>query len=284
MSRFPSFFCAARNGLVLFYVLFLCVQPVSGTLPPWLKPGKWVEYKSRLYSLSFLNGTKVSSDSGFKTVLRIECLTVKVDTAEMNVTLEAMTQNIYLSAKVYVDADRNVTLPGGKYVGKTFLWLPRNPKQGENLTLTDSETANAHVGGYTATCQGYQKCFLVDTLKTYWIDGLYDLDTGILVDGTFLKGSYTAEATMLALNISRVLSDSLELADTNIDLGPREWLYEIIDLIPLFLPLMAFMLILIYMLHRRRRRRKKMSTHAHPKNPEARARCQVPLHDFGGSA
>lgn len=255
MFRLPPFFYTKRNCLLLFCTLVLCVQPISSTLPLWLKPGAWVEYEFRLYSLRFLNGTALSSDSGFGTTFQIKCLSVKGNIAEMDITLKDINQSVYLSTKVCVNSEtRDVTLLDGKSVGKTLLWLPANPKQGESLALTDDKTADVETGGFMATCQGFQKFFRVWN-DSYSVDMAYDLDTGVLIQGLF-----TEETTMLALNISRVIADSVKLASTNIDLGPGEWLPEIIYALPLLLPLTAFTFILIFVLRRQRRRRK---THAH---------------------
>lgn len=162
-------------------------------------------------------------------------MNVEGNRAEVNISISF--NNTKFTALVYVDtANRSVTLLNGTDVGTTYLWVPANPNPDEVKIL-----------GTMATPQGQQKAFLEG-------NGDYDLDTGVLIHSDFVD-----EPTLLAVGIVRpgFYGTSGIFSATNIDLGPREWLPEIIMAIPYVLPVVAFIIVLIFLFRKRQEKSRR---------------------------
>lgn len=207
--------------------------------PSWFKEGAYIEYRFSSGSIDFLNRTRLSPFFS-ETTFRWECTGIDGDIARLNVSIafKGESSTLKSSTLVCVNAEnRDTKLLNGTYLGKTSLWKPANPAPNETVS----------VGGWIATCQGAQKCF--------WSGGGYDYDTGIL-----LQSHFQGEATIRALNISDPGAFGVtSFAATNIDLGPREWLPEIVMAVPYMLPFIVFAAIFVFVFRRRQRtkRRKK---------------------------
>lgn len=224
---------------------------MSILFPAWLEESIYAKYEFESSSIHFINGTWIFSKS--QTAFRWECISIKGNVAELNISVmsKGEGQTIQLSTPVYVNMEnRDVRLLDGTFIGKTFLWLPANPTYNKTVILTNNITAKVRVGGWMATCQGAQKSFWAEN---YTAGGGYDLDTGILIQSTLNR-----EPTLLALGIMD-LGGVLSVTATNIDLGPREWLPEIIMLVPFFLPIIAFLIIFILLLRRRKQIKKRQT-------------------------
>ena len=241
MHCFSFFFLNSRllakfsPVFILFLIVISGIQLALSSSPTWLKEGVYVEYEFKSGDIRFLNGTWISDK--FQAAFRWECINIKGDIATLNVSVifNGEMQTIQLSTIVYVDRqNRNVTLLNGTDIGKTLLWTPIN--------ITAKIEA-----GWAATCQGAQKFF--------WTDGRgYESDTGILIY-LILSG----EPALLALGVKDLdfVRVAPSITATNIDLGPREWLPEIILSLPYILPVIAFFIIFIVLLRRRVQRKKR---------------------------
>lgn len=241
--------------LLLFFLFF---QPVLGVSPPWLKKEAYVKYEAKAAYIWFSDGTRTHERS--LVAFKWECVNLEGNTAELNISV-ALNAAIQFSTRVYVNAEnRSVTLLNGTYIGKTWLWLPANPAQNETIPLADNVTTRARVGGWMSTCQGAQKCFCVRV-------GGYDLDTGIPIQPVF-----DGDPTLRALGISEI--NNLNIAAINIDLGPREWLMDLILAVPYMLPFIAFAVILIFLIRRRQQKKKRKMAKTKTKHP-TRSRREV---------
>jgi len=247
-------------ALVALLSLLPIPQLAFGASPNWLTRGAYVRYETRLGSntevgyVHFLNGTQ-TNEACF-VVLQWECMNIEGDKAllDINVTHTTKSNGVALyQTRVYVNTeDRGVTLLNGTYIGKTWLWLPRNPAQGEIIEVNDSTNATADVKGWMATCQGAQKSF--------WVYGFggYDLDTGVLLS-PYLEG----DSILQVLGILSI--KNLNVADTNIDLGPREWLPEIIMSLPYILIAVSIGVVFFLVLRRRQKRSRTSQAKASPR-------------------
>jgi hypothetical protein len=175
---------------------------------------------------------------------------MKGDIAVLNLSL-SLNETAPLTTQVFVDTlSREVSFSNGTVIGQTLLWLPANPVTNETILLTNKVAVTAEVSGWSATCQGGQLVFLAVN-DTLFIGGFYDLDTGILVQ-PFSRD----EPMLIAFNISD-LGGIPYLAATNIDLGPRYWLPDLLALAPYLLIAAGLGATFIYVLRRQEKSRKK---------------------------
>ncbi len=235
--------------MVSLIVLFVFSVPQSRSYSPtWLKPGAYATY-----------GT-------LPVVFEWDCLSVEGSIVKLNVSLFTnetiatptgwVGENLYFSAEVNVDTEtREVSLLNGSAFGKTLLWLPANPRDGEIINIS-GKTAKISVGGTTDTPQGAQNIFRVINWSIPF-SGYYDLDTGVRISG-FSGDEWVYEGTIKALGIKNRLIRLLGLSDTNIDLGPQEW-WPVIGRYLIFAPLIAVFIIVPVFILRRRQKRARMN-------------------------
>jgi hypothetical protein len=223
-------------------------QSAHGFSPTWFRKGVYARYEFLSSTFIFANGTWFKHE-GSEAIFQWNCTNINQGNAEINVTLTYVQHT--LSAQVYVNLDdRNVTLPNGAYLGKTYLWLSSTPANGETVQLTDGETFVVRYLGSVNTPQGFQKAY--DGRKGQ-LGGIYDLDTGVL-----LQSLFTNEPTLLALNVSDPgYYGTSGITATNIDLGPRDLLMDIIILLPYVLPIIAFILVFAVVLRQLRKRARR---------------------------
>jgi len=212
--------------ILLFFLVFpLLATPLSSGSPSWLKKGAYVKYGSS------------------STAFRWECIDIDGNMAELNWSY-SVNDTILRSAVVRIDIQNRTTyLSNGTYLGKTVLWLPADPVQDEMIEVSDNNSYKAEVRGWVFTIQGAQKIFYF-----YRISGFWDLDTGILLeaddDQAFAAAGFPS-------------FQGFKIVETNIDLGPREWLPEIIYALPYLLPIIAFLVVFIFLLRRSQRKKKQ---------------------------
>jgi hypothetical protein len=231
---------------VFLFVSF--VQSVLCSSPVWFSEGVYARYEFKTSLIWFYNDTYERSYSHVAYEWR--CVSLEGDVAGLNVSV-TFDHTVQISTLVYVNTeDRNVTLLDGSYLGKTWLWLPASPRQNETILLTDSKTAKIRIEGWMATPQGAQKSFYA---INYPIGGGYDLDTGVLITSSFRE-----EPTLRPLNIRDLgLSGSTSFVATNIDLGPREWLMDLLSAIPYTLPFIAFIVTFAFLLYKKQQKKKR---------------------------
>lgn len=252
-------------ALLLFSILTLTMQSTVNPSPIWLKDGVYAKYRFKSGGLFFLNDTFINFPHQAQATFRWECVSVNGSVAELNVTITFMgkEREVRLSTLVHVNVEnRDVTLLNGTLIGKTYLWLPANPEEGQTVILAgkppDEVVAKVSIGGSAKTPQGYQRVFDFDPTEVKVLNrsvlkhGIFDLDSGVMIQAG-LRG----EATLLALDIWDVgLKGTLEFSATNIDLGPREVWPDIVTALPIAVPLVVFGFTLIFLLRRRRKRRR----------------------------
>ncbi len=220
-----------KKVILLLLMLTLSFIPVSNASSSWMREGVYARYGNG--SLSF----------------KWECVQTDGAIAELQVDY-SINGTIQRSALVYADIQtRDITLQNGTSLGKTALWLPPNPAQNETIELTENITGEIETSdGWVPTIQGPQKFFEVNTHAIY-STGFWDLDTGVILDGEI-----SGEPISKAIGFSYF---GFSLIETNIDLGPREWLPEIIMAMPYFLPVIAFLAIFVLLFRRRQRRKRQ---------------------------
>lgn len=245
----PFFLSFNSKLFVSVFSVFLFVSFVQSVLcssPVWFREGVYARYEFKTSFILFYNGTHERSYSHVAYEWR--CVSLEGDVAGLNVSV-TFDRTVQISTLVYVNTeDRNVTLLDGTYLGKTCLWLPASPEQNEIILLTDSKTAKIRIGGWMATPQGAQKSFVAENIS---LGGGYDLDTGVLITSSFRE-----EPTLRALNIQD-LGGVVSFVATNIDLGPREWLMELLSAIPYTLPFIAVIVTFAFLLHKRQKKKKR---------------------------
>lgn len=246
------------------FSVFLFVSFVQAGLcssPVWFSEGVYARYEFKTSFILFYNGTHERSYSHVAYEWR--CVSLEGDVARLNVSV-TFDRTVQISTLVYVNTeDRNVTSLDGTYLGKTWLWLPASPRQNETILLTDSKTTKICIGGWMATPQGAQKCFIAQNVS---LGGGYDLDTGVVISPSFRE-----EPALRALNIRDLGGGSASFVATNIDLGPREWLMDLLSAIPYTLPFIAFIVTFAFLLHKRQKKKKrktalKAKQHKRPPN------------------
>lgn len=264
---------------IIIPIFFLILQLVtvnasSPFAPTWMKPSAYTEYKSEPIGLFFLNGsTSMTMDiEGDRIIFRWECIELNDATAKLEVSLDfgEGDKGIHLSDVIYVDTiSRDVFLSNGTLIGTTRLWFPASPTQDQELIFWDfppekivtiADTGSPNKPQVTATIQGVQNFFFVEASgeirgeQNFIPSSAYDFDTGVLILG-FLD----FEPMLLALGIKKVIG-SAELVATNIDLGPREIIYDIRAALPYVAIIVALTLIFVAV-YWQRRKKKKYSKH-----------------------
>jgi hypothetical protein len=137
---------------------------------------------------------------------------------------------------VYVDLyTRAVYNSNGVLLGTTHLWLPANPSEGQEITVWDAPpkiiTIPVTMNPSYETIQGTQDAFMfsdgnfklndTQTSVATMILLVYDLDTGLAVDGVF---SWDPIMAAIGIGESGLIGDgqpNTALFETNIDFGPE---------------------------------------------------------------
>jgi len=252
--------------LPIFLLIVGVLVGISQPPPVWMKKGSYAEYKFETRSVVFLNNTLLLFRDRASVIYRWECIEFNGTIAKLNVsiTFSEKEKHVFLSTEVYVNTvNRDVFLTNGTLVGKTRLWGPVAPEKGETIVLwynpPDRVIGNVIdiEGGWSWTPHGAQRIFIVEgngTIRgqTISLTILYDFDTGIMIEGSLYY-----EATLLALSIiDPGRAGPMQLINTNIDLGPKEIWPEILNILLITMPIIAFLMIFALVHHCRRKRRK----------------------------
>ncbi|WNZ28344.1 MAG: hypothetical protein IAX21_06620 [Candidatus Bathyarchaeota archaeon] len=234
-------------------------KTINAFKPLWMQNGVYVEYAIKDPTVFFMNSTIQNFESGIVATWKWECVALEANVATLNVSLHVDSERGFtISDDFLVNVrTREVFFMNGTAIGATFLWAPANVIDGEELVLwdalTEKVTANVRTSMTTKTLQGYQQMFIL------MIDGrmcginlviarMYDHNTGILIGGALED-----EAILVAMNIRRV-SGSFSMIATNIDLGPRELLPEMLSHIP-FVAVVVGIGMVVFFAHLKRRRK-----------------------------
>ncbi|MCW4010433.1 MAG: hypothetical protein NWF05_07410 [Candidatus Bathyarchaeota archaeon] len=267
-----------KKALLLFFLLFFLfstmeivsiVNADSGCSPNWMQTGTFCTYLSESSSIGFADNSFVLLKDNKSVIYRWECKSITNNTATLEISLQYNVNNsqVILNSSILVDTrTKCVYLLNGSNIGQTRLWMEPTPVDGQNVTIWD--VPPEHVGGtitsivygktlYCDTPEGQQAAFLVQgsgTIKGVPIasSATYEFDTGIMINGNMLN-----DPTLLSINVKNI-SSRLELLETNIDLGPKETMFEILSYIPAVAISVAIITILGVLLFRLRKR-KKMS-------------------------
>jgi hypothetical protein len=251
-------------------------EPLFG--PSWLKVGTYVEYEGDAFVIDFLNGTMTFLGDDATGVFRWECIDLNENIAKLNVSLKAGDENssIYFSTEVNVDTiSRDVFFLNGTLIGTTHLWIHANPEEGKEIVLwnlpPDRITAKADRTAFYRTPQGVQKVIFLegngsiskeDNSIDFFGNGggqmiihaMFDLDTGVMLHTILMN-----EATTFALGLDQLFA--IELTKTNINLGPRELMFDLRALIP-YLAVAAALVTIFVTIYLRRRKNKKRANAA----------------------
>jgi len=223
----------------MILILSCIALPVTKASPLWFRQGVYARYGG----VGSRSGMTVNWIPFSYDCFQWECLSLEGNIAVLNVSIIANQRILFLTCINVNIENRSVGFPNGTYIGKTWLWLPANPSPDEDLELTDNKSEKPQVTGWMDTCQGAQKCFIVEV-------GGYDLDTGLAIQPHLIN-----EPTILALGVYDI--DGPVITSTNIDLGPREWWVEIVRSLPIVIPIIGFVGILLFVRHKRQQKKKQ---------------------------
>ncbi|HDQ06930.1 MAG TPA: hypothetical protein ENN36_09480 [Candidatus Bathyarchaeota archaeon] len=188
------------------------------------------------------------------------------DLATLNVSISftGEKKSLFISKEVDVNTtSRQVFLSNGTLIGTTRLWAKANPTDGEEIVVwdvpPDKIVGSVEIRGFWSsnTPQGAQKIYDIEgkgTIngKNALFDSAHEVDTGIMIEGILSN-----EATLLALGIDTLgVNGQFSFSDTNVDLGPKEMLPEILGLLPILLVVILFISVFVILYYRRRKRRR----------------------------
>lgn len=245
---------------LLFSSWVVCVSAQSSVFAPiWMKKGAYVEYSFGDGFRFLSNKTAVEYEEG---TYRWECIDVAGTLATLNVTLilSEETGVTQFSANVLVDTlNRSVFQMNGNPLGTTHLWLESSPADGEEVVLWDLSPDRVVgkiqiLNGVTETPQGKQESYYVNGNGTINNNAAFfnmycDVNTGLMT-----SGSLWFDGTVSALNTS-VINNQVMVA-TNIDLGPRNDLFDFGALLPIIAIVVAFSFIFVTIYLSRRKKHK----------------------------
>lgn len=229
--------------------------------PHWLKEGTYVKYTTDKLGYAYISNN--SALSFWNATFCWNCVNINETVAKVKVTFDYVGKTLdnsslgnatlRLTGDVYVIlSTRTVYGLNGSLLGTTHIWIPANPAEGQEVVVwdigSDKVTLPAQVNNvWIQTIQGKQAGFILDGNGS--INGnsrnfgvLCDLDTGLMIDGSFEWDPIMTGAGINAL----LLNGHIILSDTNIALGPAydptNW-STIISLITL--PILAFAVLLV---------------------------------------
>ena len=226
--------------------------------PPWLKVGTYAEYNC----VAFPVGAK---EKPFW--FGWECTALNGMTATLNLSLIGLPAGNFSAVVDILTNTRELVAANGTVLGRTFLWLPPNLKVGDRIIVdgrspkeTISEVDESG-GGSCRTSQGFQEIYTVIpvnlTFRHAHIIGLFDLDTGLLIEGPPLD--YTT--ILSCFGFAEVGGYIQSFNTTNINLGPRYLYTEILtflwDTLPISVPATVFITAVAVMVRKRRKKRSK---------------------------
>jgi len=261
MRNFRSLFITIIYILTILRVfsfpIFSYDYPVEFP-PPWLKVGTYAEYCCVAF---IVNGGEKPFTFGW------ECTALNDMTATLNLSLIGLPAGNFSAAVDIITNTRELLAANGTVLGRTFLWLPPNLKVGDKV-IADGKPPKEMVsevdvsgGGSCRTSQGFQEIYGVIpvnlTFRHAHIIGLFDLDTGLLIEGPLLD--YTT--ILSCFGFAEVGGYIQSFNTTNINLGPRYLYTEILtflwDTLPISVPATVFITAVAVMVRKRRKKRSK---------------------------
>ncbi|RLE87290.1 MAG: hypothetical protein DRJ49_06655 [Thermoprotei archaeon] len=245
ISSFPSILLESSNTF-----------PLSS-----LKPKTYITYRLDV-GLRFLNNTSSAIDKGLFT---IKFITQNSTHAKVllviNLTLFKMGRRIHVIRRsiIYLKtANRLVLREDGKAVGITYFFINTSAlRRGSRFLLFTwgrckyFGVVKKHVA-YPTLKYGRQDSLIVYTNESS-PTLIYDTDAGVLLDGTFMK----YDGLLLVFDIMEVIS--IKLYETNLDLGPRNVVAELLAFLihPYTISIiLAIIIAIIYILIRLTRARR----------------------------
>jgi hypothetical protein len=252
--------------LLFFFLIFSGLfEEISRADPSWIKTGSFAEYQFESTGVHFTNSTATVFNYTALATFRWYCEEVYGAKATLNVSLVFVGENGFaLSELIYVNiTNREVFTTNYKFVGVTFLWGPTDVKESSKVVLWESpsETVIGSVDevAVVETAQGKQKVYFIHASgmilgKSVEIIRIYDLDTGIFIDGRFTDDVIFS---VLGLDYLGLNGNPLKLIGTNINFGPNFQPNQ--SAIPLFIVfgIIAFFVVLIVIIYKLRIKNQK---------------------------
>jgi len=264
MKRLHKLFLLFLSILLVLPNLSLQAQTFGP--PIWLNKDTFAQYEFKSSAIFFLNKTTIPFENDASATLRWECTEMNDDLATLNVSISftGEKKSLFISKEVDVNTtSRQVFLSNGTLIGTTRLWAKANPTDGEEIVVwdvpPDKIVGSVEIRGFWSsnTPQGAQKIYDIEgkgTIngKNALFDSAHEVDTGIMIEGILSN-----EATLLALGIDTLgVNGQFSFSDTNVDLGPKEMLPEILGLLPILLVVILFISVFVILYYRRRKRRR----------------------------
>jgi len=226
-----------------------------------MKKGAYAEYRFESVHIWFLNGTRINFQDHANVVFRWECIGINETYVILNVTI-AFQENglqIKLSGNVSVELSTRRVIGSDRTIyGRTRLWLPSYPEEGDTFVMFDYPLMTAEVTDVGSFCrgtpQGAQCVFNIEgsgNVQSWSVlfDGSYDVDTGVAI-----SFDTSHEPLLDALGVYEAgLSGTMTFSGTNIDLGPRNIWPEVMYALLCSIPVWVFVVIFT-IIHRRRKR------------------------------
>lgn len=268
----------ALSAILLVSCSNNCIVASNNFAPKWLKKGAYAEYLFPSGGTNIVlspEGDIISREELPQAVFRWECVDLNSTFAKLNITFYYKeTENQDTPAKegeqytvdVYVNIfSRAVYLQNGTLVGTTTFWLPATPSAGGEIVLWDvppdkvSITVSnlSQIQTRVLTPQGSQQAFRIDQHVTIsgtsvFFRGLYDFDAGVLCNGILLPEF--PEPTLKALELSDFGAGTINLVDTNIDLGITDSSLDLRTILTVVALAVAFVIIFVAVYRRRTKR------------------------------
>ena len=105
-----------------------------------MKRGAYAEYRFESVHVWFLNGTRVDFEDHADAVFRWECVGINETYAVLNVTIAFQEDSLQIIRFGNVSVElstRIVTGSDGTVYGRTRLWLPPYPEDGDTFVMFD---------------------------------------------------------------------------------------------------------------------------------------------------
>jgi hypothetical protein len=249
--------------IILLFLLALPGEGLSGqssiSNPYWMRPDSYVQYEFNSQTIIFKNGTVIASRSNANVIWGWQCIKLNQTFANLNISVcYSGGINKTFVTEVHVNlSDRRVYAQNGSLIGTTVFWLPDNPLPDDEIVLWDvfpDRIVSQNIETvYSRTSQGRQKSFSVEGFgkvqnRTTPIRGIYDFDTGILV-----QGFPEIEPSLLPFGIKIYgVNGGVYISNTNIDLGPSE--LNVLEFLPFIALIAAIALIILGLVMKRRKR------------------------------
>lgn len=212
--------------------------------PSWLRIGSYAKYTFVVVDLDFLNGSSIVYSQGASPRGHFEWdalgLNASYVTLQLALSIDSAAamfrgsaQALNLHAQVNVDLGSRDMYLSRASVGKTFLWIPTDMKEGDTIAMA-GRLPNLSYGsvsstGFVQTSQGDQPTFAVfGTLTsndTSFMSAFFGVRTGMLLGGEIDASS------MKSLGIARISANELYLDGSNVDLGPADVLQQMLPVL-----------------------------------------------------